>query len=182
MRVLDVHDQRVLWYVAVQRRAGLELDKITERLREMQSKDWADLPDIPAEWGQADQSIPVPYAAQAAYGMAELATLQTELRYAQEALTEARQKVETLESEIVSLRESSAVTQAELQQQLHAAQLELSQSRGEVDTLHARLDAFTLAYGMGRDKPIPVALVVGVTALVAVAVVVLVFVVARLLL
>ncbi len=84
-----------------------------------------------------------------------------------------------LESEIASLRTSSAATQAELQAQLHAAQLELSQRAGEVETLRARLSAYAFT---GGDRPIPVFLIVGITALAAVLVLIVLLIVVRLVL
>jgi hypothetical protein len=47
--------------------------------------------------------------------------------------------------------------------------LELERARGEIAPVQARLDAFTLAYGMGRDRPLPLAAMIAVSA-VAVAV------------
>lgn len=175
VRVLDVHDQRVLWFITSQRNAGFEIERITERLREMQSAGWAGLPDLPPEWAQSDQTIPAVFAVSKAYDLSQLAVLQAELQHAQTALAEARQRIEVLEAELAS----KTAIETDLQTQLHVAQLDAEKHRGEVEALRGRLSAYAIT---GGDKPIPVALIVLVTAIAVAVLVIVLLVVVRLVL
>ena len=185
-RVLTLHDARVLHYIKAARDTGQAPETIMARLESMMADDWRNLPDVPPEWDNPAETMTVVAAADRAYDLAALAVAQRELEMVQQALQEASARAENaelrvkdLEAEIATQRATESVAREEFHQQLHTAQIELSQARGEVAELKARLSAYAIT---GGDKPIPVALIVLVTAVAAVLVVLLVFVVARLLL
>jgi len=184
-RVLSDHDQRVLYLVSMLRETGLGLDDITNRLKDLQRADWGGLPDIPDEWKQPGETISVGVAVSKAYDVAQIAVLQRDLEYtrtelesATRSLEAAQQRVSEIEVELSTVRDSERAVQAELRQELHTAQIELSQARGEVAELRARLSAYAIT---GGDKPIPVALIVAVTAVAALVFVLVVLVTARVL-
>jgi DNA-binding transcriptional MerR regulator len=174
-RVFTPHDLRVLHYVSVLRDKGEPFETVAARLQAMHSDDWADLPDVPPEWLQPEEQMPVTVAASKAYDVAQIAVLQRELEFSRRQLTEAKERVSALESELHALRASSA-SQGDT---IHTLELELNTARGQVAALEARLSAYAIT---GGDNPIPVAAIIVFTALVAVAVVAAVFVLARLLL
>jgi len=175
-RVLAEHDCRVLHYVAAARDTGQPMETIIARLEAMLDDDWRDLPEVPAEWAQAGETMPVTLAASKAYDIAQVAVLQRELEYTSRQLEDARQRIETLEAELDTLNTSHEATEAAK----HALELELATARGEVDTLRARLESYRLAYSFGRDQPVNIGLIVVVVALVAVALVLIVLIVVRL--
>jgi DNA-binding transcriptional MerR regulator len=185
-RIYGEHDQRVFHFIKAARDKNKPLETIQAQLETMHADNWRGLPDIPAEWREQSETMPVSLAASKAYDFAQIAVLQRDLEHtraeletAQNALEAAQKRVIDLENDNARLRASQSVTDSEFQAQLHAAQLEAEKQRGEVEALKARLSAYAIT---GGDKPIPVAVIVAVTALLAVAVVVLVFVVARVLL
>jgi DNA-binding transcriptional MerR regulator len=177
-RQLSEHDIRVLSLVATLRNAGYEPDKIIQRLEKEEAQGWEGLPDLPSEWAVAGETMSVALAASKAYDVAQNTILQRELESARQQLQIAEQRVDQLQQELETLR----VEKTSSDSRVHALELELSQAHGEVATLQARLQSYALAYGMGRDRPLPLVLVVAVTAVAAVLVVLVVFVVARLLL
>ncbi len=181
-RVLSDHDLRVLYFVSTLRDTGLGIADITDRLKDLQRKDWEGLPSLPAEWADLGESVSVGVAVSKAYDIAQIAVLQRDLEYtraeletAHHALEAAQQKVTDLENDMNALRTSQTATEAEKAEM----RLELERARGQVTALEARLSAYAIT---GGDKPIPVAVIIAVTALVAVVIVALVFVLARLLL
>jgi DNA-binding transcriptional MerR regulator len=177
-RSLTDHDLRVLYLVSMLRDTGLGIADISLRLKDLQRDDWVGLPDLPAEWADPGESVSLGVAVSKAHDVAQIAVLQRDLEYTRAELQTALERADWLDQELTTLKADKAADVA----RLHALELELGQARGEVDTLRAELRAFTLAYGMGRDHPLPLAVVVGVTALVAVAVVLISLVVLRLVL
>ncbi len=174
-RALSEQDIRVLSLVATLRNAGFEPDKIIERLEEEEAQGWAGLPELPSEWAVAGETMPVALAASKAYDVAQNTILQRELENARQQIALAEQRVDQLQQELNSLR----VEKVSADSRVHALELELSQARGDVAELKARLSAYAIT---GGSSPIPVALIIAVTALVVVVIVALVFVLARLLL
>jgi DNA-binding transcriptional MerR regulator len=172
-RVFSDLDVRILTYIGVSRDAGQPLELIEMRLKAMQDNDWRDLPDVP--WSEPEETIPVPAAAARAEGMVTVALLQRDLEDTRQRLEKSEQRVLELENQIDALQASQTATEAEKAEM----RLELERARGDVATLQARLSAYAIT---GGDKPIPVALIIAVTALVAVLIVALVFVLARVLL
>jgi DNA-binding transcriptional MerR regulator len=205
-RSLTTHDAAVLSYIALSRDNGIEHDEIAERLAEMQANGWSDLPELPVNWVDdgSEDTMPVEAAAVRASQVAQIAVLQNELEHtrtelqntkaqlaqAVERAQSAEQRIINLQTEIEDLRvtETTArdnlraeltVEKQKIQEELHAAQLEAEKARGEVATLQARLSSYAIT---GGEKPIPVALIIVVTALVAVVLVLVVLVVVRLVL
>jgi DNA-binding transcriptional MerR regulator len=157
VRVLTPHDQRVLWYVVTMRNDGRDQDVIMERLKEMQAQEWQRLPDIPLEWGDSGDTVPVDIATARAGEMVQIAILQKELEHTQRQLESAENRVRDLERQLQQ--------KVEVEAEKSGLQLELERARGEVTTLKAQLDAYVLAYGMGRNKPINLVVLVGIVAL-----------------
>jgi septal ring factor EnvC (AmiA/AmiB activator) len=121
--------------------------------------------------------------------MATIAALQTELKHAQQALglaleraEKAEEKIAALEQEIEQLQSSQRAATDDLKDQLSAARLEREQAHGEAKTLRAQLDAYSLAYGMGRDHPLPLAAIIALTAVSVAALVIILLIVVRLVL
>ncbi len=184
-RIYSEHDQRVLHFVAACRDNKQSLETIHARLESMQGNDWRGLPDVPPEWREKVSTMPVALAASKAYDFAQMAVLQRELEYtraelqtAQTALEAAQQRVLDLETAMNAQQALQQARDGELQAQLHAAYMEAEKARGQVAALEARLSAYAIT---GGSSPIPVALIIAVTALAAVVIVALVFVLARLL-
>ena len=61
-------------------------------------------------------------------------------------------------------------------------QIELERARGQVSTLQTQIEAFNLAYGMGRDRPLPLAAIIAVTAITVAVLVIVLLIVVRLVL
>ncbi len=177
-RLLDEHDLRVLHFISASRDIGRQSETIMAHLEAMQADGWQDLPDVPQEWKQPQQQVNTAVATKLGYDAAHVAVLQRDLEHAQIQLVEAQQKVTTLETELAALRADSSAKDS----RIHDLELDVSQARGDVSALKNQIEAFTLAYGMGRDKPLPLAAIILITALLAVGIVLIVFVVARLLL
>lgn len=173
-RVLAPHDQRVLHYVNAARNGGQPVETIHARLSAMQSDEWEGLPEIPPEWDQRGDTITVPAAASRAYDMAQLAVLQKDLEYTRQALEAATERAESLLAELEAVRADKGASDS----RIHALELELSTARGEVDTLRARLAGYALA----GDRPLPLAVIILVTALAVAALVIVLLVVVRLVL
>ncbi len=185
-RVLTLHDARVLHYVAAARDTGQAPETVRARLKAMQDGDWQSLPDVPPEWENPEETMLVTVAAERAYDVARVAVLQRELEMIQQQLQHATVRAETAEDRVLALETAmnaqqalQQATQADLQQQLHAAQLELRTARGEVETLRARLSAYAIT---GGDRPLPVALIILVSALAVAVLVIVLLIVVRLVL
>jgi DNA-binding transcriptional MerR regulator len=205
-RNLTIHDAAVLSYIASARDNGLEHDEIAERLAEMQANGWSDLPELQVNWidDGSEDTMPVEAAAVRASQIAQIAVLQNELEHSRTELQNvkvqlaqaieraegAEQRVIDLQAEMQGLRGSESAERDKLrdeltaekqrvENELHAAQLEVEKARGEVAALQARLSSYAIT---GGEKPIPVALIIVVTALVAVVLVLVVLVVVRLVL
>jgi DNA-binding transcriptional MerR regulator len=104
--------------------------------------------------------------------------LQGDLQLAQEHEKEAQQKVAKFEEQMAALRLSERAERDDLQAQLHAAQLELKAAGGEV----ARLEGQLQQYGLGREKPLNVGLIIAATAISVAVLVIVLLVVVRLVL
>jgi DNA-binding transcriptional MerR regulator len=183
-RNLTETDVRVLHLVATLRDTGIDHDDIELRLKEMQGNGWSELPEIPSEWQQISETMPVTEAASRAYELAQVAVLQSELKHVQQALQEVQGRVVQLEGEIQRLegeKEDLAGEKQAVEEEKQKLQVELERSRAEARELQAELRAFGLAYGLGRERPISVAVIIGVTALVAAVLVVAAVVVGALL-
>ena len=135
---------------------------------------------MPAEWGRSDQDgrIAVNEASENASQLAELTALQVINQTLRERFTEATERAETLQRDLDHLRSTQNATE----NQLHSVELELEKARGEVSTLKTQVESFTFAYGMGRDRPLPLAAIILVTALIVAALVIVLLVVVRLVL
>ncbi len=185
-RILSDHDLRVLYFVSTLRDTGLGLSDISDRLKDLQRNDWVGLTDLPVEWADPGESVSVGVAVSKAYDVAQIAVLQRDLEYtrieletAKSVLQAAQERVAALESEIGALQTAQVTAQSDLQQQLYAAQLEAEKHRGEVAALQAKLSAYAIT---GGDRPIPVALIIAVSALAALMAVLVVLIVVRLVL
>lgn len=185
-RIYGEHDQRVFHFIKAARDKNKPLETIHAQLESMHADNWRGLPDIPPEWREQAETMPVSLAASKAYDLAQMAVLQRDLEHtraeletAQNALEAAQQRVIDLEGQIDAMQASQNVTESEFQAQLHAAQLELSTARGEVEALKARLSAYAIT---GGDRPVPVLLIAGIAALAVLVALVLLLVVVRLVL
>ncbi len=185
-RIYSEHDQRVFHYIAAARESNKPLETIHAQLEAMRADSWVGLPDLPPAWRDQSEHMPVSLAASKAYDFAQIAVLQRDLEYTRAELQHATDRAESAEARVSDLqntinavRASEQATQAELQQQLHTAQLELSQARGEVETLRARLGAYAIT---GGDRPLPVALIILVSALAVAVLVIVLLIVVRLVL
>jgi DNA-binding transcriptional MerR regulator len=177
-RILDSHDLRVLHFVSASRDIGREPESILAHLEAMQAEDWESLPEVPPDWLQPSEQVTTTVATKLGYDAAHIAVMQRDLEHAQNALVEAEERVNTLETELDTLRADSGTKD----EKIHALELQLSDSRGEVQALKTQIEAFTLAYGMGRDRPLPIAAIILVTALIVAALVIILLVVVRLVL
>jgi DNA-binding transcriptional MerR regulator len=173
-RILAPHDQRVLHYVAGARDSGNPIETIQARLDAMQDNDWADLPDVPVEWGQRNETVAAPVAARVTHDAAQIAALQRDLAHTQQQLQVATERADQLQMELDSLRDEKDADQAKI----HALELDLAKVQGEVQTLRARLSSYALT----GDRPLPLVVLVGVTAAVVVVLVIVLLVVVRLVL
>lgn len=142
-RRLSPHDVRVLRLVAKARAENEPQELIEQTLDALQAGEWRDLPDMPSEWEQPDETITVPAAASRAYDMAQIAVLQRDLEQARSELAAATERVQTLEAQLTSAAEAHQ----EKDSRYHALELELAQARGQVAELQARLSGFSLAGG-----------------------------------
>lgn len=176
-RVYTRHDAAVMVYIATQRETGLSLDQIFTRLKDKQAGQWRDLDAAPNEWFEplADTEISLVDASNRAAELAQVAVLQNELQHIRGELTERQQRVEYLENELRDIQASERASQGEIT----ALRLDLEAERGKAAALQARIDAYIFAYGFGRDRPLPVAVIIAGTALAAVLVVLVVFIAAR---
>ena len=179
-RRFNTHDLKVLNYVSIQRGQGIPHDQIKAALAAMQKEGYATLPDVPSEWGRSDQDglIAVNEASDQASQLAELTALQVINQTLRERFTEATDRAEKLQRDLDHLRS----TQSAAESQLHSVELELEKARGEVSTLKTQVESFTFAYGMGREKPLPLAAIILVTALIVAVLVIVLLVVVRLVL
>ena len=186
-RVLTTHDAAVLLYVSTSRDNGLDRAEILERLAELQTGGWADLPEIPSDWfaDPSEDTMSVETAAVRASQVAQIAVLQKELEHtrseletAQRALVEAQHRVSSLEDEIAALRASSETVEGELQDSLHQRELELERAKQDV----ARLEGQLQQYSLGRATPINVGVIILVTALAVAVLVIVLLIVVRLVL
>ena len=82
-RVLTTHDAAVLSYVSTARDNNLDPQEILDRLTEMQTNGWSDLPQIPVEWfaDPTEETMSVELAAVRASQVAQIAVLQKELEH-----------------------------------------------------------------------------------------------------
>lgn len=179
-REYNEHDLKVLNYVAIQRNTEkVPHSDIKAALAAMQSDGYTVLQDVPSGWlvPESDR-IPINEASEQAQHLAELATVKLENRNLRERLEDATERAEKLERELDHLRTTQSVTES----QLHGVELELANARGEVQALKTQVESFTFAYGMGRDKPLPMAAIILVTALIVAALVIVLLVVVRLVL
>ncbi len=175
VRLFDDHDLRVLHYIQAERDLGRPYETIHARLQAMQAGDWADLPDTPGEWKIPREIVPAIEAAAQAREQTLLAVMQRDLDHAQQQLEAAHQRVLALEADNERLRASQTATEAEKADM----RLELERARGEVATLQARLSAYAIT---GGDRPLPVALIILVSALAVAVLVIVLLIVVRLVL
>lgn len=183
-RVLNATDVRVLYLISTLRNTGIDHDDIRVRLEELQENGWEGLPDIPDEWDAEEQTMPVTQAASRAYEMAQVAVLQSELKHVQQALEDSKQRqaeleqrIDELETEKGEVAEQRDAIESEKQQTL----LELERTRAQIGELQAQIQAFNLAYGFGRDRPISIAVVIAITATAAAALIMIAIIVGSLL-
>jgi hypothetical protein len=88
-------------------------------------------------------------------------------------------RVGTTRSELTVARSQADLIQKDLDQahsenatnveKIRDLELQLSDAQGAIHTLEARLEAFNLVYGLGRDRPVSVAVIILAAALVAAA-------------
>lgn len=143
VRALAPHDVRVLRLVAQARAAGQPHETIRATLDTLRDDGWRELPEIPPEWAQNDETISVPAAAARAYDMAQIAVLQRDLDQVRGELELARARVGELETALASAEAAGQ----DRDTRYHALELELAQERGRVAELQARLSGFSLAGG-----------------------------------
>lgn len=173
-RVLSPHDQRVLYYAAQLRDAGLSSDVIVERLKQMQADDWHGLVELPPEWNNSDGTMPVSLAASRASEVAQVAVLQNEHQHIRQALQLAEGRMRELEEKL----QSTEADKSALTGEKHTLEVELAQTKGEVSRLEAELKAYGMAYSLGGSKPVSVVWIIAATALIATIIVIVAFVVA----
>jgi DNA-binding transcriptional MerR regulator len=178
VRVLNPHDVRILHYIGISRDMGQTVEEIAARLDTMKADDWRDLPEIPPEWEHPGETMAVSVAAARAYDVAQFAVMQKELEHAQNQLVIAQGRVSSLETELNALQADSGAKDS----RIHALELELGQARGEVNALKTQVDSFTLAYGLGRDKPLPIAAIILAALLIGALLVIVSMVIARVIL
>ena len=175
-RAFNAHDLKILNYVATQRAGGIQHDQIKAALSKMQTDNYEALPDVPQQWKTVDQSgmIAVNEASEQASQLAELGALQVVVQGLRERLSEVTERAETLQRELDHLKATDQTSQT----QIHSLELELNTARGEVEALKARLSTYSLT----GDRPIPLVVLVGVTALAVLLAVLITLVVVRLVL
>lgn len=175
-RRLNEHDIRVLHYIGASREAGMAHDKIKQQLIDWQRDGWTELPHIPDEWTSPPQDgrIAVSEAREESSALATVAAQQVVIQTLREQLETASDRAEKLQQDLDHLQATQRATESEV----NALRVDLERARGEVAALQARLSAYTLT----GERPIPLALIILVTALAAVVIVLIVFVVARVLL
>lgn len=151
-RRLTPHDVRVLRLVAQARAENQPQELIEQTLDALQAGEWRDLPDMPPEWEQPDETITLPAAASRAYDVAQIAVLQRDLEQVRGELVAASERVQALEAQLTSATEAHQ----EKDSRYHALELELAQARGQVAELQARLSGYALG---GERSLSPAALV-----------------------
>lgn len=189
-------DQRVLYFVAALRESPENVDdqQVAARLKALQDDNWRNLPELPEEFADIDDPsvLEVVSTERRARELATVEFLQREnvrltelndqlqeaLQLAQEREKEAQQKVVELEEQMAALHVKERAERDKLQDQLHAAQLELKAAGGEV----ARLEGQLQQYGLGREKPLNVGLIIAATAVAVAVLVIVLLVVVRLVL
>lgn len=176
-RILTGHDIAVLSYVATLRENGENHEQITDRLDDLRRGDWQDLPPVPREWMEADQTVDMTDAITRAREIATVAQLQTELTYTERQLQKAQAQADQLQSELDELRKDKTTADT----RVHSLEVELERVRGDVRRLESEITGYNLAYGFGREKPVSIAVVILVALLVGAALVTAAFVLARLL-
>jgi DNA-binding transcriptional MerR regulator len=163
-RSFSEDDARVLLLVATLRNSGVDHDDIETRLKEHKADNWMRLPELPSEWGLADETVPLGVAVSKASDLAQIAVLRSELETTRTALIAAESRLEELETELaVATGENENITT-----ELNQTKITVEQLRGQVQALNARIEGFNIAYGFGRDRPAPIGIVIAVTAIVAV--------------
>jgi DNA-binding transcriptional MerR regulator len=161
-RALTEHDIRVLGMVGSLRDMGRLQHEIEQELTTLQADGWQGLPDLPAEWSGAGESVALDVAASRASELVQVAALQVELQHVRTALQAAQERVQALEA---------------VEARNHALELDLATARGEVAALQARL----AGYALGGEKPIHVGLIIAVALLAGAVLVALTFILARVL-
>jgi DNA-binding transcriptional MerR regulator len=170
-RALNEHDQRVLALVAGLRASGYEHDVIVQRLDAERKNNWQGLPELPAEFLQEPvASVSIEQAAARAHELAQVAALQTQVQFLEQrnqelavALVSAQDRVKELEQTLNRLYEESAGTERSLNERVsslglekHQIEVQLLEARAEV----ARLEGELKSYGLGRNAPVNVVLIV----------------------
>lgn len=155
-RVLTELDLRILNYVAALKNAGEDQDAIFRRLQELHRDNWADLPTLPPQWRGTDDTVSVAIAASRASEIAQVAVLQSELQNTRQALEAAQAHVEDLSHKLDALQGRFDASENEKT----TLRIELERAKGEVQTLQAQIAGYSLAYGMGRGKPISVFVII----------------------
>jgi DNA-binding transcriptional MerR regulator len=176
-REFNRHDLRVLHYVATGRSVSkTPHDQIKSALTVMRSNDYAELPDVPDQWiaSPQDGRIAVNEASEQASQLAELTALQIINQTLRERLVEAAERAESLQRELNHLKATQSATES----QVHSLEVELERVRGEVSALQARLASYSLT----GDRPIPLVILLAITALAVTVLVIVLLVVVRLVL
>lgn len=183
-RILNETDVRVLYLIATLRDAGVDHEDIISRLDKLQADGWEGLPEIPPEWDLSIQTISTSEAASRAYELAQVAVLQSELKHVQLALEASQQREQELQLQISELESEKAEVSGQrdaVEQEKQSLLIDLERTRAQIGELQAQLQAFNLAYGLGRERPISLIVIVGVTALAVAAIILIAVVVGSLL-
>lgn len=174
-RVFDTHDQRVFLFISQLRAVGQTATDIQAALERERDLNYEGLPQLPPDWGVTDK-VELGLAQARASEIARMASLQIQLQHTTERLQEAQERVLELEDKLATAEAAQGATERDK----HDLELRLSEARGEVATLAARLEAYSMSYSFGRDKPVNVGVLLVVALLAGALLVTLAFVVARL--
>lgn len=178
-RVIAPHNLAVLSNTAILRDSGLGHEETRARLAEMQDDDWKDLPSVPHEWFEDNETMTVVQAAGRAHELATIAALQTELTHVRSELVRAENRVGELQAQLADMETRQTASEDEkhqIEQAKHAVELDLERARADV----SRLEGVLSSYSFGRGKPVNVGLIVPVALAAGALLVIVAFVVARL--
>lgn len=168
------HDARILLLVSTLRDSGFDHGDIDTRLKELHQDSWTGLPELPAEWGLDEETIPMGVAVSKAADVVQIAVLQAELENARQALLIVQGQVEQLQGTLASSQNENAALTTRLQ----TVELEAEHLRGQVSTLEAKISSYSMAYSLGRsERPMSAVTLVMLVSLVTVVLVLVVAVV-----
>lgn len=149
-RNYDALDQRILYFVATLRDENIPPELIKERLDQEEQNGWQNLPPLPGDWSQGDQSVSMELAQAGAQHLASIAVLKNEIQHlesrlqakdldlqeSQARLVAAESRVQELQQVLEDLRQAKAETEEQrlsIEREKHKVELDLAQAQAEVE-------------------------------------------------